>query len=152
MGNIAVAVLVIAVSIDTSFNAFSSIAVDEGVSRNVYSGDYNSYLSDSSEALGELKASDPGLFRTEKTYSHVQDHTRCRVPTSEGLALGYMPLSSYLSTNDTSVSRFMGNMGYMARQSDADSVFQGTYPTAILPSDSLLGLRYVGSGEPVQGV
>lgn len=45
----------------------------------------------------------------------------------------------------------MGNMGYMARQSDADSVFQGTYPTAILPSDSLLGLRYVGSGEPVQG-
>lgn len=151
MGNIAVAVLVIAVSIDTSFNAFSSIAVDEGVSRNVYSGDYNSYLSDSSGALGELKASDPGLFRTEKTYSHVQDHTRCRVPTSEGLALGYMPLSSYLSTNDTSVSRFMGNMGYMARQSDADSVFQGTYPTAILPSDSLLGLRYVGSGEPVQG-
>ena len=45
----------------------------------------------------------------------------------------------------------MGNMGYMARQSDADSVFQGTYPTAILPSDSLLGLRYVGSSEPVQG-
>lgn len=87
MGNIAVAVLVIAVSIDTSFNAFSSIAVDEGVSRNVYSGDYNSYLSDSSEALGELKASDPGLFRTEKPIPTFKTIRGAAFPQAKALLL-----------------------------------------------------------------
>ena len=91
------------------------------------------------------------MYRVDKTYSHLQDHSRQRVPTSESLALGYMPLSSYLSTNDTHVSRFMGNMGYMPHGTDPAGAIQGTYPTAILPSDSLLGLRYVATGDTVYG-
>ena len=45
----------------------------------------------------------------------------------------------------------MGNMGYTSRQTDADEVIQGTYAAPILPSDSLLGLRYVATGDTIYG-
>ncbi len=150
-GRIGAVVLVLVVSVDMGVNAFSVIAVDEVVCRNVFNGEYPQYNSEAKQGLAELEESDSGLYRVDKTYSVVHDHTRSRVPTSESLALGYMPLSSYLSTNDTLVSRFMGNIGYMARQSDAAGVIQGTFPAPILPSDSLLGLRYIATGDAVYG-
>ena len=150
-GGAAAGLLVLLVSLDMGINALSAISVDEVVCRNAYGGQYAQYNSEAAESLAELRAADSGLYRVDKTYSHLQDHSRQRVPTSESLALGYMPLSSYLSTNDTHVSRFMGNMGYMPHGTDPAGAIQGTYPTAILPSDSLLGLRYVATGDTVYG-
>ncbi len=144
-------ILVLLVSFDMGVNALSAISVDEVVCRNVYKGEYAQYNSESAWSLADLRAEDPGLYRIDKTYSCLQDHSRQRVPTSESLALGYMPLSSYLSTNDTRVSRFMGNLGYMPCGTDPAGAIQGTYPTAILPSDSLLGLRYVATADTVYG-
>lgn len=146
---LAAVLLVCAVVMDVGINAFSTVAANVGLK--VCAGQYNQYTTSASQSLCALKKDDSDLYRVEKTYSHLQDRTRLLVPTSEGLALGYMPLTSYLSTNDTPVSRFMGNMGYMARQTDSESVYQGTFSAAILPSDSLLGLRYVGSSDTVQG-
>ena len=148
---VAATVLVVIVSAEMGINAFASIAVDEAVGRNVYSGEFTQYNAESAESLATLQASDPGLYRVDKTYTCLQDHTRLRVPTSESLALGYMPLCSYLSTNDTGVSAFLGNLGYMARQSDAADIIQDSYCEPILPSDSLLGLRYVATGDALYG-
>ncbi len=148
---VAAVLLVVLVSADMGINAFSCIAVDEVVCRNVFGGEYTQYYEEAEDGLSALQAADSGLYRVDKTYSCIHDHTRFRVPTSESLHLGYMPLSSYLSTNDKLAGEFMGNMGYMPRQTDAPEIIQGTYPAPILPSDSLLGLRYVGSSSAVDG-
>ncbi len=150
-GKVAAVLLVLLVSVDMGVNALSVMVVDQDVCRKVFDGEYTQYNLEAVEGLASLEEADPGLYRVDKTYSVVHDHTRFRVPTSESLALGYMPLSSYLSTNDTGVSRFMGNMGYMPRQGDAAGVIQGTFPAAVLPSDSLLGLRYVATGDAIYG-
>ena len=147
----AAVLLVLLVSVDLGINALSVLVIDQDVCRKLFDGEYSQYNSESSEGLASLQAADSDLYRIDKTYSVLHDHTRFRAPTSESLALGYMPLSSYLSTNDTAVSRFMGNMGYMARQGDADGVIQGTFPAAVVPSDSLLGLRYVATADPIYG-
>ncbi len=147
---VSVIALVLLVSLDMGVNALSVVVIDDAVCHKM-DGEYSQYNREASEGLSVLRGEDSGLYRIDKTYSHLQDHTRLRVPTSESLALGYMPLSSYLSTSDTSVLRFMGNMGYMPRQTDAAGVIQGTYPSAILPSDSLLGLRYVATGDAIYG-
>ncbi len=150
-GKTAAAILVLLVSVDMGINALSVISIDEVTCHDLYGGNYSQYSTAASQSLSELEELDHGLWRADKTYTHLQDHTRVRVPTGDGLALGYMPLSSYLSTSDTTVLRFMGNMGYTLRQTDAKEAIQGTYPTAILPSDSLLGLRYVATGDTVYG-
>jgi uncharacterized membrane protein YfhO len=147
----AAVLLVLLVSVEVGINAFSCIAVDEVVCRNVFGGNYTEYYDEAEEGYDALQASDSGLYRVDKTYSCIHDHTRFRVPTSESLVLGYMPLSSYLSTNDSLVGEFMGNMGYMPRQTDAPEIIQGTYPAPVLPSDSLLGLRYVATSSAVDG-
>ena len=141
--------LICIVVFDIGSNAFSVMAANVGLK--VSTAQYSQYMLSASRGLNALEKYDSGVYRVEKTYSHFANSTLNPVPTSEGLALGYMPLSSYLSTNDTEVSRFMGNMGYMARQSDAESVFQGTYRYAILPSDALLGVRYIASRYAVAG-
>ncbi len=144
-----IVVLLCTVIFDVGGNALSVMAANVGLK--VSATQYNQYMISSSQGLHTLKESDSDIYRVEKTYSHFVNNTRLLVPTSEGLALGYMPLSSYLSTNDTPVSYFMGNMGYMARQSDSNSVFQGTYHGAIVPSDALLGVRYIASNDAVAG-
>ncbi len=150
-GKAAAVAFVLIVSADMGVNALSVISIDEVVCHDSYGGGYSQYVKEASQGLSQLKELDHGLWRADKTYSHLQDHTRLRVPTSDSLALGYMPLSSYLSTSDTTVLRFMGNMGYTSRQTDANEVIQGTYAAPILPSDSLLGLRYVATGDTVYG-
>ena len=142
---------VLLVSADLGINALPVLVIDHAVCHNIFNGEYTQYNSESAEGLASLEAADSDLYRIDKTYSVLHDHSRFRAPTSESLALGYMPLSSYLSTSDTTVSRFMGNMGYMARQGDADGVIQGTFPAAVVPSDSLLGLRYVATADPIYG-
>lgn len=151
VGRIMAVALVLLVSVDMGVNALSVVLIDEVVCHDLYGGNYTQYNKAASQSLSKLRETDPGLWRADKTYSHLQDHSRLRVPTCDGLALGYMPLSCYLSTSDTSVLQFMGDMGYAPRQSDADGMIEGTYPTAILPSDSLLGLRYVATGDTVYG-
>ncbi len=146
---LAAVLLVCIVVFDMGGNAFSVMAANVGLK--VSAAQYSQYMLSASRGLNALEEYDCDIYRVEKTYSHFANRTLNPVPTSEGLALGYMPLSSYLSTNDTEVSRFMGNMGYMARQSDAGSVFQGTYRYAILPSDALLGVRYIASRYTVAG-
>lgn len=149
---IVASVLVALVCVDVGLNAYVSIKGDYLLCKGSYTDTkYEEYIQQESLGLDSLHEYDQGEYRVEKLYSHLQNSSRGGVPTSESLALGYMPLSSYLSTNDAEVSAFMGNMGYMARHTDASSVFQGTYPDAVLPSDSLLGLKYAASSGEVQG-
>lgn len=151
-GYLITAFLVAIVCFDMGINAYAIVSYDYVYSRPSYDRvDYQTYFDEEGSSLESIKESDTGLYRVDKLYTSLQDPTRGSVPTSESLALGYMPLSSYLSTNDAHVTKFMGNMGYTTPPKDGHSVFQGNYSDAILPSDALLGLKYVASSHAVQG-
>lgn len=100
---------------------------------------YRSYTATMKEELADLMDSDQSLYRVDKNFSRTPMRG-----ANESLALGYSSVSNYTSTNNVKEAVFLRKMGYT---NDTTLV---PY-TANLVMDSLLGVKYIYSREPITG-
>lgn len=97
---------------------------------------HNAYLADASWQLSELKGKDGSVFyRVDKTYTRINSSA-----LNEGLAEGYLSLSSYASTSDRKAISFVNGLGY-----SSEGEFSTRVSSANLVADSLLGLKYLSA-------
>lgn len=101
----------------------------------------DAYAAESRDAQEALTGADPGIYRVAKTYTRAFD-----VALNEGLAAGYRDLSSYCSAHDGAAIYFLNSLGY-----SQEGQFSTRYAEPILPSDALLGVRYVWATEEPAG-
>lgn len=99
---------------------------------------YEGYRTTEQAKLDDIQASDSSFFRMEKTYSRLETLNHGAPPTSEGMATGYNQLENYSSNNDAALASFIEHMGY-----SKDDMGATDYREPIIPSDSLLGIKYV---------
>lgn len=99
---------------------------------------YNQYASTQEQAVQDLQVLDDLLFyRTEQTSSWRTSADHFLGNFNEGLAYGFMPLSSYSSTYNSNIMAFYNKCGYSA----CNRLI--TWCEPILSSDSLLGIKYL---------
>lgn len=99
---------------------------------------YNQYASTQEQAVQNLQVLDDSLFyRTEQTSSWRTNADHFLGNFNEGLAYGFMPLSSYSSTYNSNIMAFYNKCGYSACSRLI------TWCEPILSSDSLLGIKYL---------
>lgn len=103
---------------------------------------HETYVSTASQELTALFEADDSAYRVEKTYARAG-----LAALNEGLALGFNRISSYSSAYNASAVAFLNALGY-----SNEGEFSVTYRQPILPSDSLLGVRYVFSRVPINGL
>lgn len=96
-----------------------------------------SYTEESMAQYDAMRALDDGVWRADKTYTRAYV-----VALNEGLARGYDALSSYTSTMDMRSVDLLCNLGY-----STPGEFCLRYGGTIEPSDSLLGVRFVGTEQ-----
>lgn len=108
-----------------------------------YSQDaHEAYVADASHELESLRMLDDGFYRVEKTYTRAG-----QVALNEGFSQGFNRLSSYLSSTGHESVDLLNALGY-----SNPGEFSTSYLGPILPSDSLLGVRYVFSRVPLNGL
>lgn len=103
-----------------------------------YSQEYHeTYVAESEAQLEELRQSDDGLYRIDKTYTRAGT-----AALNEGLARDYLSLSTYVSSQDASAVDMLADLGYTI-----NGTFSVRYATPVLAMDSLLGVKYVSTDE-----
>ena len=85
-----------------------------------------------------------GFYRIEQTSARDDNITKCTPYFNESLAYGYSGISHYSSAYEMSTAEFISSLGY------SDAVDFTIYDEAILPSDSLLGIKYAASKNAVE--
>lgn len=107
-----------------------------------YGDEYHKlYRSESSKQLDELRNSDRGYYRLQKTYSRIEP-----AALNEGLSQNYQELNSYSSAYNASAINLLNALGY-----SNEGEFSTAYSEPILLSDSLLGVKYVSTDEKPAG-
>lgn len=98
---------------------------------------HNEYVSESETLINQLKTADDSSYRFTKTY------TRASIAAlNEGMANGYMEISSYSSAHNQSAIDFLNQMGY-----SNPGEFSTRYAEPNPVMDSLLGVKYVSTTE-----
>lgn len=103
---------------------------------------HDGYVAETARELDALRALDGDAYRVEKNYTRVG-----LAAWNEGFSQDYNRLASYLSGIGSSSTGLLEALGY----SDPGQ-FSTTYRGPILPSDALLGVRYVFSRVPLAGL
>lgn len=103
-----------------------------------YTQDYHdAYVQESKQQQDLLESYDSSWYREEKTHIREEPAT-----LNEGLSSGYIQISSYASTGNYSAIGFLNALGY-----SNEGEFSVRFIEPILPSDSLLGVKYVSAPE-----
>ena len=109
----------------------------------VYAGypqeEYESYYESAERELDALREYDGDAYRVEKTYTRVG-----LAAWGEGLSMGFNRIGSYSSSFNANAVNFLNDLGY-----SNPGEFSVAYRTPVLPSDTLLGVRYVFSHTPL---
>ena len=107
---------------------------------------FNQYAADEQNAVSALHSDDDStFFRTDQTASWRTNAQHFFGNYNEGMAYGFMPLSSYSSTYNSNIMDFYNRSGY----SHCNRLI--TWCEPILASDSLLGIKYVLSDIDTAG-
>lgn len=99
------------------------------------------YVTEADAQLAYLTEYDTGAWRFERTYQRAWPAS-----LNEGAASGFKQLSSYSSANNPSAISLLNALGY-----SNPGEFSTRYAGPILPSDSLLGVRYLSAPEQPAG-
>lgn len=105
------------------------------------------YISQQQNLIQALQVYDPGQYRISQTRNRWTDPGRWTANYDEPLAYNYWSISEYSSTAPASQLRFLERAGYRT-EADVISVVN----TPVLGTDSLLGVRYILSDVPVNGL
>ena len=109
---------------------------------------YGEYMRQGEEQINELKAYDSSVYRISQTSTRMGEGRFINLTANynEALALNYMSIAGYSSAYDSKQAGLLDRAGY--RQ----NVCMNTINTSILPIDSLLGVKYVLSRTPIEGL
>lgn len=103
---------------------------------------HESYVTAARGEMAALRELDGGFYRVEKTYTRAAD-----AALNEGLSQGFYRLASYVSGSNPAAIALLNSLGY-----SHPGEFSTGYRTPVLPSDTLLGVRYVFSRAPVNAL
>ncbi len=104
-----------------------------------------SYIGNEQKLVNQIKASDPGFYRMEKTLNREYNYSHNSFYSNESMAFNTFGIQHYSSTYDRITADFIKNLGY-----SRDS-FPSFYHAPILPADSLLGVKYLLSEKEYDG-
>ncbi|MDO4183092.1 MAG: YfhO family protein [Coriobacteriia bacterium] len=100
---------------------------------------YDAYETVAKQQQQALTALDPGVYRVEKTYNRTGNNAQ-----NEGMAVGFLQLSSYTSSKNAAAETFLNQLGY--GKVESENVHYGC-PAPL--TDSLFGVKYVAAHDPV---
>lgn len=140
--------LIILVMLGLTFNA--AVVMTRTAYHNVE--DYQQYSRQQMEQVERLKAFDDDAYRVTQSRPGVYSNHEIieayyTANYNEGAAYGYRPLASYTSSPVNTQLRLLDRLGY---RQNGDNMNVVNVP--VLPTDSLLGVRYVFSDIEVEGL
>ena len=136
-------VLCMIVFLDLGYNAHNLISVYQA--NNV--DEYSAYVTNEKALIGKLKDYDNGFYRINQTYTRYIKDNNLTANYNEALAYNFNSIISYTSTPDNVQLEFLDRLGYRKNGAAMNIV-----NTSILPVDSLLGVKYILSYEPINGL
>ncbi len=107
--------------------------------------EYEAYAAEMEKFADDIKAEDGGLYRISET-SH-RDKSSKSACLNDGLAFNLMANTTYSSCTEYVQVQLLERLGYKSWAGVCNVV-----NTAILPSDSLLGVRYILSDREIEGL
>jgi uncharacterized membrane protein YfhO len=136
-------ILIIVVSADMLLNG---ILVFHGMFTTTNADAYSDYVQQENTIISNLKNQDESIFyRTEQTQNRGSVTNPLAVFYDESMAYNWLGLSHYTSTFNSDLNTFMSRLGYF------DGTSMTIYRDPILSSDSLLGVKYLLSGQNYPG-
>ena len=108
---------------------------------------YINYVNDGEKQINSIKASDNGLYRISQTSTRFMSDINLTANYDEAAMLNYWSLEMYTSVPDDNQRNFLDRAGYRINGEDMHIV-----NTSILPIDSLLGVKYILSKYPIEGL
>lgn len=108
---------------------------------------YTSYVDAAQKQIDAIKAMDDDFFRISQTSTRNTGFDRLTANYNEALAFGYASISGYTSSADEIQKQMLDRMGYRINCENMNIV-----NTSVLAADSLLGVRYVISQYPINGL
>lgn len=108
---------------------------------------FTSYTEEVEKQISAIKESDSSNYRISQTANRGTSSENLTAYYNESLAYHYMSISGYTSDPDNTQLTFLDKLGYRANGERMDIV-----NTSILPTDSLLGVKYVLSPYKINGL
>lgn len=108
---------------------------------------FRQYTKEKEAQIKALKNHDPGFYRVSDISIRDDRDNGLAAAYNEAMAYNYWSVSGYTSVPDASTSLFLDRLGY--RSGDPDMNITNT---SILASDSLLGVKYILSKDPINGL
>lgn len=107
----------------------------------------HSYTNETAQLLQQLESSDSSTYRISQTTTKQMDSENKTANYNESLAYGYKSITTYTSTVDDAEIALLDRLGYRA-----DYEIKNIVNTSIIGSDSLLGVKYIMSPYPINGL
>ena len=136
----AVLLLVTALT-ELTYNAYVILSLDSGVDS------YRSYVSEESALLKQMQEQDAGFYRIHASRTRGMGGSHTTANYNEGLAYNYPSISSYASDPEVQQLEFLDHIGYRYNVDGSIAITND----AVLGADSLLGVKYILTSDPVAG-
>ena len=136
--------LILFLGVEMGINAhllFSSRYLENNVE------DYKNYTQDQTSQIEAIRSTDKGLYRINQIGTFNMQDNGLTANFNEGLAYGYPSVATYTSDPVTIQRTLLDYLGYPICGDNMNIV-----NTTILGADSLLGVRYVLSPYPIEGL
>lgn len=108
---------------------------------------YSLYVSGQNKQIEEIKNKDKEQYRISQTKTRFMGEDRITAFYNDSLAYGYMSNASYTSAPVSSQLTLLDRLGYKDEAGKITIV-----NTSILPTDSLLGVKYVLADYDIKGL
>lgn len=111
------------------------------------------YNNVTTQTLENIHNQDDSIYRISQTSVNrtgnnvFDENSNLAAKYNEGLALGYHSITTYTSTPDENQIQFLDKMGYAD-----DYEIKTIVNTSIIPVDSILGVKYIMSEYPINGL
>ena len=144
MKNVSRALLFILVISEITYN--TSLLMDKYHTTTV--DDVSKYINGQEEQIAAIKNIDSGYFRISQTKTrNMNKGTNLTANYNEPLAFNYWGISSYTSDPNEIQRQLLANLGYASNGANTNII-----NTSILGADSLLGVKYILSNYPINGL
>lgn len=140
--NIWVTLMALACMCDVMYSARIDLTIT-----NLPVDNFQSYVSQQERQIDAIHQLDNGVYRISQTSNREVFGDNLTLNMNEGLSYNYNSLSAYTSDPDESQRDFLGNVGYIKQGDKFNTVNE-----SILGADSLLGVKYILSKYPIQGL
>lgn len=109
---------------------------------------YQSYVKQQENQLAALKKYDRGIYRISQTKAKGEDtNVNITANYNEAYGFNYWSLASYISSPSESQLKMLADLGYRT-EGERISIVN----TSLLPTDSFLGVKYILSPYPINGL